>query len=316
MTLSASARLLEDGGAAAAAEEFFRSPEFLRAEGVTHTLAIDSASGRARLPLIVKEIPDSELRDAVSPYGYPGGSTSGDPIAPVEIDWSESGLAALFVRERIGSPSLAGGIERSIAHIADPTLARKSRPSDRQQIRRNEASGYALRSLPGPETTESDRRAFQAVYEQTMQRTEAGERYFFKAEYFELVLDSDRSWLFLCDAPAGEGVAAASIAVLSDGYLHYYLTGSADQHLRDAPNKNLLDGMIGFAEELEVPLNLGGGLAPGDGLEEFKRGFANRQEPFTTLEVICDRDEYERLAAGISATDFFPAYRASLGQDG
>ena len=313
MSDRATARLLEDGGEAAASDEFFRCREFLEAEGVTHSLVVESAEDEARLPLVVKEIPGSELRDAVSPYGYPGGTTSGKLLAASGIDWSGAGLVALFIRERIGSPSLAGGTERSIVQIADPARPRKSRPSDRQQIRRNESSGYELRSLPGPETTETDRRAFQAVYEETMQRTEASGHYFFSAEYFDLVLGSDRSWLFLCDAPGGEGVAAASIAVLSDGFLHYYLTGSADQHLREAPNKNLLGGMIDFAEELDVPLNLGGGLAPGDGLEEFKRGFANRQEPFTTLEVICDRAEYERLAGGRSATDFFPAYRAPAG---
>jgi len=59
-----------------------------------------------------------------------------------------------------------------------------------------------------------------------------------------------------------------------------------------------------------VPLNLGGGVGRGDGLERFKRGFANAELPFTTHEVVCDRAAYERLSAGRDAGEFFPAYRA------
>jgi hypothetical protein len=59
-----------------------------------------------------------------------------------------------------------------------------------------------------------------------------------------------------------------------------------------------------------MPLNLGGGLAPGDGLERFKRGFANSEAPFRTHQVVCDPHAYEELARSRPAGDFFPAYRA------
>ena len=60
-----------------------------------------------------------------------------------------------------------------------------------------------------------------------------------------------------------------------------------------------------------IPLNLGGGIRRGDPLEEFKRGFANREEPWHTSEIICDRTAYERLSSGHEAdVGFFPAYRA------
>ena len=69
---AARAELIEDRGEAAADAEFFRSRPFLDAEGVTHTLRIESDEGELLAPLIVREIPDTEERDAVSPYGYPG----------------------------------------------------------------------------------------------------------------------------------------------------------------------------------------------------------------------------------------------------
>ena len=75
--------------------------------------------------------------------------------------------------------------------------------------------------------------------------------------------------------------------------------------------KNVVARLVEHAAELALPLNLGGGIAAGDALEEFKRGFANRQEPWRTSELVCDPAAYERLSAPpASAGGFFPAYRA------
>lgn len=310
--MSAAARLIADGGAAAASGEFFRSTPFLRAESVTHTLLVEGERGSAALPVIVRGIPATALVDATSPYGYPGGTLSGEPPDPGEVDFSHTRLVSLFVRDRVGEPrTLAGGSERSQLQVADPELPRKSRMSDRQQVRKNESRGYAVRSLAGPRAGREERTAFEAVYEQTMKRTKAGQRYLFGSGWFEAVLSSERSWLFLCDAPGGEGTAAAAIVVQSDGFLHYFLSGTAGEHLRNAPSKNLVEATIAFAAEQGAPLNLGGGVRPGDGLEEFKRGFANRQLPFVTHELVCEPAEYARLSAGLSAGDFFPLYRAA-----
>jgi hypothetical protein len=75
--------------------------------------------------------------------------------------------------------------------------------------------------------------------------------------------------------------------------------------------KNVLAALIELATEQGLPLNLGGGIARGDRLEEFKRGFANRERPWSTSEIVCDAAAYARLVAGRDAGDFFPAYRAS-----
>ena len=130
-----------------------------------------------------------------------------------------------------------------------------------------------------------------------MRRTGAAERYFFGAAYFDRILESPRTWLALARAPDGE-IAAASIAARSDGYLHYYLSGSADSHLRDSPMKNVVAALVEHSAELGLPLNLGGGIARGDRLEEFKRGFANREQAWRTSEIVCDAAAYARLSRG------------------
>ncbi len=329
IALSATAELLADRGDAAAGEEFFRSRPFLDAEGVTHTLRIETGDGPDLLaPLIVREIPGSSWRDAISPYGYPGlvgsreharRSNSGEaptgmpPTPPIldpsEIDFSATGLVSIFLRHTLGTPPLAGTTERNVVQIADPALPPKSRPSDRRQARRNLEAGYELALVPGPETTSGQRAGFLGVYEQTMRRAAAAGHYFFGPAYFDRILSADRTWLALVSAPGGE-LAAASIAAASDGYLHYYLSGSADSHLRDSPMKNVVARLVELSVELALPLNLGGGLSPGDALEEFKRGFANRQEPWHTSEIICDKEKYNQLSQGHDPDAFFPSYRA------
>jgi Acetyltransferase (GNAT) domain len=321
------AELLADGGAAAESEEFFRSWPFLNAEEVTHTLRIETGDTELLAPLIVREIPGGGGIDAISPYGYPGipppvppsaewtvdapmrGSTVHSTMRAEEIEWTDTGLVSIFLRHTLGEPPLSAAAERSIVQIADPQLPAKSRSSDRNRINKNRRAGYEVELLPGRGTSAEQRAGFLAAYEQTMRRTDASERYFFTAAYFDRILESDRAWLALAHAPGG-GVAAASIAVCSDSFLHYYLSGSADSHLRDSPMKNVVAALVEFSAEQGLPLNLGGGLSRGDALEEFKRGFANREQPWHTSEIICDESAYARLSPRRDTAGFFPAYRA------
>ena len=316
--MTATAELIEDGGAAASGNDFFRSPRFLTAEAATHTLRITGESGVLVAPLIVRVIDGSELVDAISPYGYPGlvpeaGSPveagAAAPLDPATIDFSGTGLVSAFIRHRLNhEPSLAGATPRNVCLISDPELKRKSRPSDRRQIRRNLESGYEVQIVPGPESSPAERSGFFTAYTETMERTEAAGRYFFSTEYFDTILGAEDTWLVLARAGDG-GIAAASIATISDGLMHYYLSGTANEYLRDAAMKNVLESMIEFAAERDLGLNLGGGITPGDPLEEFKRGFANREEQWFTSELVCDAAAYAELSDG-DAGGYFPAYRA------
>ena len=307
------AELLADGGAAASGDDFFRSREYLEAEGTTHSLRIAAGSEELCAPVIVRnDLPDG-AQDAVSPYGYPGFAPGGDgagQVDPDAVDFSATGLVSIFMRHALGpQPRLAGATHRNPVLLADPALPRKSRMSDRQQVRRNERAGYEVRIVPGPETSPEERRTFHLVYTETMARTDADESYLYSPEYFDAILGAASTWLAIATTGEGEP-AAASILARSDGTLHYHLSGTSDAHLADSPMKTIIFALIDFASEQEMPLNLGGGVTPGDPLENFKRGFANREERLFTSEVICDRVVYEELSAGRDAGNFFPAYRA------
>jgi Acetyltransferase (GNAT) domain len=305
------AELVEDGGAAAAGDEFFRSPAFMAAEGVTHTLRVGSPARTTLVPLMVREVDGSQLRDAISPYGYPGASVEGDGPTPEadEVDWTPTELVSLFIRDRLGEAAFANATARSSVYLHDPRRERAVRPRLTEQVRAAERAGWEVERVHGPSTGDSELAAFEAAYEQTMRRAEAAERYFFGRGYYRAALDFSDSWLVLARGPDGE-VGAAAIAARSDGVLHYFLGGTADAALEQSPFKNVAVAMLDLADELGLPLNLGGGVTEGDGLERFKRGFANAEAPFNTHEIVCDPDEYDRLSAGHDAGDFFPAYRA------
>ena len=316
MTDAGSAELLADGGVAASGDDFFRSREYLAAEGATHSLRISVGEEELLAPVILREDLPGEAIDAISPYGYPGfaardaPASGADPIDPSAVDFAATGLVSLFIRHALGpEPPLAGASSRNPVLLADPALPRKRRMSDRQQVRRNEKAGYEVRIVPGPETSVEERRFFHTAYTETMERVDADDSYMYSPEYFDAILAAASTWLAIANNGEGEPTAS-SILARSDGVLHYHLSGTVDDHLSDSPMKTIVFALIDFAEEQEMPLNLGGGVTPGDALEEFKRGFANREERLFTSEVVCDREAYEELSAGRDAGDFFPAYRA------
>lgn len=299
------AELLEDGGERARDDAFFRCEEFQRAEHVTHSLVVED---RFAAGLVVREIPGGGgLLDASSAYGYPGAlvPAAPEPLDPHEVDWSHTGLVAVFLRDSIGAePCLEGGTLRSEVQLVDPRAEPEVRPTHRRHIRRNERLGY---------TTDEpdDVAAFGALYRETMVRTEAAQRYFFGDGYLAAILEADSARLLITRASDGRAAAGAIVAE-SDGVLHYFLGGTAEGLLEHSPFKSTVAAMIELARELDLPLNLGGGLAPGDALEHFKRGFANSSAPFYTHELVCEPQAYQRLSAGRERSGFFPLYRANV----
>ncbi|WP_375765470.1 GNAT family N-acetyltransferase [Archangium gephyra] len=304
--------LFSDEGRAAQSEDYFRSAHHLRAEGATHSLVIEAGvGGTLRLPLIVRPIEGTPYRDAVSPYGFPGGVLDGLSELPKdEVDWRGTGLVSIFVRDRVSGPRcFAGGTARNEVFFIDPRLPIQYREMHRRQIRRNLRLGFVPACCPAREASREEREGFKEAYRQTMVRDGASARYFFPDAYFEELFSSPGAWLATARAPDGQ-VASAAIGVSSDGVLHYYLGGTADAFLPRSPAKNVFAALVELCTRLGLPLNLGGGIQPGDSLEEFKRGFANAVFRLQTHEIICDPEVYAALSGGHPGEGYFPAYRA------
>ena len=301
------ARLIADGGAAAAdPESFFRSPVFLEAEGVTHTISLGD---ELRLPVIVRAIEGGDRVDAISPYGYPGGSGAPEkPIDPDRIDWSQTGLVSVFVRDRIGEDAPAC----RAAPFATTSSRRWRRAASASACASRSAAtsarGWSRRALTaGPETEPAPGGPSSGPTPRRWRRTGAAERYLYPSEYFERLLGGERSWLALAARGRRAGWPARS-RWPSDGYLHYYLGGTADEALEDSPMKNLFAAMIALDPSSASRVNLGGGLAPGDSLDDFKRGFADGEAPFShpRADLRPGRLRAARGAGGPTAGGFLP----------
>ncbi|WP_244239296.1 GNAT family N-acetyltransferase [Corallococcus carmarthensis] len=305
--------LVPDAGSSAVSEDYFRSGHHLRAEGATHTLVIEDGEGHAlRMPLIVRPIEGTPYRDATSPYGYPGGRMDGLREVPKEaVDWTDTGLVSFFVRDRVAGPRcFADGTERNEVFFIDPRLPIEFQAEARRQMRRNTRLGFVSTCRPVREASHEEREGFKDVYRQTMVRDGAQSRYFFSDAYFEELFSSPVAWLATTRAPDGH-IASSGVGVTSDGVLHYYLGGTADGDLARSPAKNTVFGaLVDLSIQLGLPFHLGGGVRPGDGLEQFKRSFANASSHLHTHEIICEPSVYASLSEGRCAGGYFPAYRA------
>jgi hypothetical protein len=307
------AQLIPDGGLSASSDEFFRCPPYLRAEGTTHTLLlIDKGETRAVAPVIVSPIEGNpDLVDASSPYGYPGFvGSAGAHIDTQLIDWPRR-LVSLFIRDRMDFAPLSAARQRSTVQVVDPRRPIQIRQGHRYDTNRNERRGFITTCIPAPASAAEQRQAFLQLYIETMARVGASHRYLLTRDYIDQVLSSPKAWLYLTAAPNGDS-AAAGILVASDEWLHYFLSATADAYLKHGAAKNIVMGMVAAARERGMPLNLGGSLVAGDGLDLFKQGFANRTAPFLTSDIIADADAYRSLCAARPLTEFFPAYRAGV----
>ena len=238
-----------------------------------HAANREPATRSSLAPLIVREIDGTDERDATSPYGYPGlaRSSTGSrlrvsarvaraecrrdawPLDPAAIDFSATGLVSVFIRHPLGPPPLTGATERNVVQIADPALPPKSRPSDRRQVRRNLEAGYELELVPGAETTPDQRAGFLDVYEQTMRRDRRRRALLLRPPPTSTASSKPIAPGWPSPPPPTASLAAASIAAVSDGYLHYYLSGSADSHLRDSPMKNVVARLVEHADRARPP---------------------------------------------------------------
>ena len=140
------AELIPDRGAAAAGEaDLFRSPAYLATEGVTHTLTIESPGLRTLIPVIVREVPGGDAIDAVSPYGYPGGSGAGRRRArPPRRRSTGARPASSASSFATGSatPALAadpGADPTAVVRIHDPRAAASGPPAARRAGARRRA---------------------------------------------------------------------------------------------------------------------------------------------------------------------------------
>ena len=287
------------------------------------------------LPIVLRNVPGADrIRDAVSPYGYPGPLFQGDvdtafvarACAAIVARLREERVISLFVRTHpllnrdLGGLASVGTIfehgETVAIDLTGSTEAiwRATQSGHRNEINRAVRAG--ARAHLDPEWAHEA--AFVALYRATMDRLGASARYQFGLEYVRSLRAALGPRLHLCIVDIDGAVAAAGLFTETCGIVEYHLSGSDPAFARQSPTKLMLHYVRGLMKERgDRVLHLGGGLQGGeDSLFRFKAGFSNQRQPFRTWRVVVDPDRYATVLAATNPTadpadtsGFFPLYR-------
>ncbi len=279
------------------------------------------------MPLIVRDIPGSDRRDAVSPYGYPGPVSDAGPddlgfwqaacAAMVETMRAE-GLVTMFVRlhpllpaalpvlQRFGTLVRHGETVSMDLTVSVEEMWRQTRSDHRNHINRARRAGTRVVFDDWDRLDE-----WVAVYHDNMRRVGAGEYYYFTGAHLAALHEAVGDRMHLAIAIEGDEVVGGNTFFEHDGIATGYVSSTRRARHRYA-DELLYDEVRRWCKERgDTVFHLGGGKGGRcDSLFEYKAGFSPRRHPFHTWRVVTDPDAYRRLVddpADLSGT--FPPYR-------
>ncbi|WP_348788959.1 GNAT family N-acetyltransferase [Leifsonia sp. NPDC080035] len=306
---------------------------------------LSTADGSWQLPLVLVPAPYGDGFEARSPYGYAGIHI--DPaIGTGEAQrlWRESievlrGLDVVTVFLRfspldVGSALRARDLEGlTVRHVSDTVLVSTAdadsvwnalRGRARTAIRKARAAGMTAELRPATADDLSSGSAFRRLYEGTMARVGAADRYYFADDYYRALLDGLGEDLLVCTVrDAAHGPVAASLVMVDGDGLHYHLSGSTPEGARAGANNLLIWQILSDASARGLRhVHLGGGVSNADSLFRFKESFGGAIVPFHIGSAVIDPVEYDRLvsrraaerAVPVSAlvdSGYFPGFRAT-----
>ncbi len=271
-------------------------------------------------------LPPNEYFDFATPYGYGGWLTEGENTEKLFSEYEkwccDNGIISEFVRFHPVADN-QGFSEGAYEVIAlGQTVAMKLDSPDviwaniisknRNMIRKAEKSGIEIHMGDSKELYEK----FPEIYNQTMDRDNATDYYYFKSDFYESIRQDlgDNSKIFYA-VKDGE-IIAVSIIIYENGYLNYHLSGSLAEYRNLAPSNLLLYKAALWGNEIGCKsFHLGGGVGSGeDNLFKFKRAFYRGDDlcRFYIGKKIFIKEKYDELVNMRENVEgnFFPKYRA------
>ncbi|MER3376655.1 MAG: GNAT family N-acetyltransferase [Allomuricauda sp.] len=290
------------------------------------------------LPLLVRDIEGSTLKDATSVYGYAGpvGKNIGPDFKNEQFRkqlnefLKDNQIVSVFSRLHpfiTKQDAILRGIGKIVPHgnVVNIDLTQSLEQQKQQYNRRlrtyinKEAKEYDI--IDGVQEKYVDE--FIGTYCENMKRLHAKPNYFFGKQYFYKLLGSGRihAELLVAQHKKSGDFAGGAIFTKNNGTVQYHLSGVKSEYFHLNPIKLLIDHVQKkCTEEGCVNFNLGGGLngQDDDSLFYFKSGFSKDFRKFCTWQHIVDDTQYEKLlkqkevqnATEINKNScFFPLYR-------
>jgi hypothetical protein len=329
--------------------DFFHTPTFARAWQAEVGLPVRlivyrRGDSRVILPIVFRAIEADRLRalkDAVSPYGFPGPVMVAAPgveprrlvaefLEALRTGLREIGCVTMFVRMQPLSPfnELFQNVGAKLVVQGPVVFVDLARPMQEVRASYRGTNRRDIKKLAraGFEPFQQERGwadFFYELYLQSMQRRNADSFYFFSREMFHRLEEVPRNYLrFVGCRWAGEVVCAALIT-RGAGIANYFLSGT--RYLQHAPSKLMLDQAFEWEQAAGSDrFLLGGGLGSCvDSLLDFKLGFSKLTCYYVTWREIFNLEEYRALVSETATTErdqrelspFFPPYRYRSPQD-
>jgi hypothetical protein len=276
-------------------------------------------------PFLLRELPlGAEGADIVTPYGYGGAFRTGE--ADADAFWSgfdawaaERGVVSELVRFSLFAERLVpypGAREQRLVNVvrdlapAEDELWMDYEHKVRKNVKKARRSGLRV------EIDETGARLddFLRLYEHTLTRREAHDRYRFPRVFFEGIRRRLAGHFVYAHVLDGDRVVSSELALVSATSAYSFLGGTDDETFAERPNDLLKVELFRWAQAAgKRRFVLGGGFRADDGVFRYKRSFApGGLVPFEIGMRVLDRDAYDALterAGGPREPGFFPAYR-------
>ncbi|MBB2944512.1 hypothetical protein FB565_004241 [Actinoplanes lutulentus] len=288
---------------------------------------------RLLIPLIVRSIPESELRDAISPYGYPGPVSDAAPgdaafweqacSAFVETMRAD-GIVSAFIRMHplLGAPVPAMRQAGAVVHHGETVsmdltvsldeMWSQTRSDHRNHINRAKRAGTEVVFDDWDRLGE-----WVEVYHDNMRRVGATDYYFFTREHLAALHDAVGDRMHLAVALEDGEVVGGNTFFEYDGIATGYVSSTRRAPKRYA-DEMLYDEVRRWCKDRgDEVFHLGGGKGgANDSLFSYKAGFSPSRHAFHTWRVVADPVRYRALVGGLrpgadpdDLTATFPAYR-------
>lgn len=285
-------------------------------------------------------IANQEVFDVVSPNGYPGillnDAAASTPeflksaIAQLINLLQARNVCSAFLRLH---PILNHGFHEVLSSqlcevsgetvsidlmLSETEMWHQTRSEHRNHINRCKRAGFTAKIVPFKEYIDE----FILIYNQTMDRVDAKQYFYFEREYFTILANLNEK-IHLCIVELDAQIACAGIFTECCEIVQYHLGGTKNEFLKQAPSKLMFDYVRLWAKERgNKVLHLGGGVGSAkDSLYHFKAGFSKQRHPYLTMRLITDKEKYHSLvelrAKSLKTqpevlldAKFFPAYRS------
>ena len=305
--------------------------EIERTEPVTLVAGLDCS--RILAPLLVRRVcstaGESQLEwvDAATPYGYGGmlrvsSSSIGGipdlsgffeqlrelclsraivccvlrlhPLAEQESWFASPELERDCIQVHHGGLTCSLHLQAWDEELDQPRNMRHGRGADLRRANRELHTSWTGGDDAAVETSLG---IFRILYQESLSRQRADDFYNFRSQYFSQ-LTRLGSQMGIAIAWRGEMPVAATLFLAGRRFAHYHLAGMNEQGRKYGASTMLIVEGARWARLRGCQLlHLGGGVSPGDSLEDYKRSFGGPSHRYAHVTYVADRKRFEEICA-------------------